>query len=99
VTSLRVLSISSARSVIVVIEIGGGSTGGCSRSGFINLTIEFAGATSANEAGKEEKDGDYGDDTDGGEDPGNRACIVEETKTIVSPTVASSSEGIKSYQA
>jgi len=79
VTSLRVVSISSARSIIVVIEIGELSTGG-SRGGFFNLTIEFAGATSANEAGKEEKDDNNGDDTDDREDPGNCTCIVEETK-------------------
>lgn len=79
VTSLRVVSIPSARSIIIVIEIGDLSTGGSS-GGFFNLTIEFAGATSANEAGKKPKDDNNGDDTDDREDPGNRACIVEEPK-------------------
>ena len=79
VTSLRVVSISPARSIIVVIEIRELSTGG-SGGGFFDLAIEFAGATSANEAGKEEKDDNKGDDTDNREDPGNRACVVEEPK-------------------
>jgi hypothetical protein len=70
----------SARIKVIVVEIGGLSTGGGGGGSFINLTIEFAGATSANEAGKEEKDDNEGDDTDGREDPGNRSCILEETK-------------------
>jgi hypothetical protein len=60
------------------------STGCGSGSSLINLTIKLAGATSANEAGKEEEDGDESDDTSDRKDRGNRACIVEETKTIVS---------------
>jgi len=79
VTSLRVVSI-SARSKVEIVEIGGLSTGSGGGGGFINLTIEFAGATSANEAGKEEKDDNEGNDTGGREDPGNRSCISEETK-------------------
>lgn len=70
----------STRSKVEVVEIGGLGTSSGS-GGFINLTIELAGATSANEACKEEKDDNEADDTDGREDPGNRSFISEETKT------------------
>ena len=83
VTSLRVGSVSSTRGEIQVIEIGGLCISGGSGS-LINLAIQFPGATSANEAGKEEKYDNEGDDTSDRKDRGNRACIVEETKIIVS---------------
>jgi hypothetical protein len=52
---------------------------GSSSSSLINLAIQFAGATSADEAGKEEKDDNKRDDTNDGEDPGNGACVMKET--------------------
>lgn len=80
-TSLRVVSISCTRGIIQVAEIGGLSTGGGSGSSLINLTIKLAGATSANEARKEEEDGNESDNTSDRKDRGNRACVMEETKT------------------
>jgi len=84
VTSLRVVSkSSSARVKIIIVEIGSMSGGGGSGS-LINLAIKFAGATFADVTGEEEEDDHEGDDTNDREDPGNLACVVEETKTIVS---------------
>src|SRR6266478_2723085 len=85
VTSFRVLTISNARArgIIKVIEIGGlGSSS--SRRSLINLAIKFTGSTSANEAGGEEEDKNEGDNTNDREDSSNRACVMEETGTIVS---------------
>ena len=85
VTGFRVMAISyaCAGGVIKVIEIGCLSIGGDGGS-LIYLAIQLAGATSANEAGKEEKDNDKGDDTSDREDCGNCTCVVKETETIVS---------------
>jgi len=49
------ISNARARGIIKVTEIGNLSIGSRSRS-LINLAIKFAGATSANVAGKEEED-------------------------------------------
>jgi hypothetical protein len=86
VTGFRILttiSYACARGIIKVVEIGEMSIGSVSGS-FINLAVQLAGATSTNEAGKEEKDNNKGDYTNNGEDSGNGACVVEETETIVS---------------
>jgi len=69
---------SSARVIIIIVEIGSTSSGGGSRS-LINLAIKFAGATLADETGEKEEDEGEGDSTSDREDPGNLACVVEET--------------------
>jgi hypothetical protein len=59
------------------------SGGGSSRS-LINLSIKLARTTFADVTGEEVEDDDEADDTNDREDPGNFACVVEKTKTIVS---------------
>jgi hypothetical protein len=85
VTGFRVLSISyaCAGGIIIVVKIGGLNIGSGSGS-LVNFAIQFAGTTSANEAGKEEENGNKGDDTNDREDSSNRASVVEETKSIIS---------------
>jgi len=75
------ISRASARRIVKVVEIwdlrGGG--GGRSRS-LINLAIEFAGTTSADEAGKKEKEGDEADHANDREHSSDSAFLVKETE-------------------
>jgi len=68
-----------SRSIIIVIEVRRLSGCGCGCS-LINFAVEFAGSTSAEVAGEEEKDKDDGNNANNRENSGHCTFVVKETK-------------------